>query len=56
MGICFRKAVKEDFHRINELFMEMLRAIYQKDDVKSYQDGDPDDYFIGGEVVCEQQK
>ena len=49
MEICFRKAVKEDFNRLNELFMEMLRAIYQKEDVMSYQNGDLDYYFAGGE-------
>ena len=49
MKIRFRKAVKEDFNRINELFIEMLRAIYEREDVKSYQDGDLDYYFAGGE-------
>ena len=45
MGIYFREAVKADFNRINELFMEMLRTIYERDDVKGYQDGDLDYYF-----------
>lgn len=49
MNIQFRKAVKEDFGRINQLFTEMLRDIYKKDAVKSYQDGDLDYYFAGGE-------
>ena len=49
MGICFRKAVKEDCNRINDLFMEMLRNIYGKEDVKSYQDGELDYYFAGKE-------
>ena len=49
MGICFRKAVKEDCDRINDLFMEMLRAIYGKEDVKGYGEGDLDYYFAGKE-------
>ena len=49
MGICFRKAVKEDCDRINDLFMEMLRTIYGKEAVKSYQDGELDYYFAGKE-------
>ena len=49
MRICYRKAVREDFGRINELFMEMLRAIYGGADVKGYQAGDLDHYFAGKE-------
>ena len=49
MGIVFRKAVKADFNRINELFTEMLRTIYDRDDVMSYRAGDLDYYFAGGE-------
>ncbi|MBP3655429.1 MAG: GNAT family N-acetyltransferase [Clostridia bacterium] len=49
MRICYRKAVREDFGRINELFMEMLRAIYGNADVKGYQAGDLDHYFAGKE-------
>jgi len=49
MNICFRKAVREDFDRINELFIEMLRAIYKREDVKQYQNSDLDYYFAGKE-------
>ena len=49
MNICFRKAVRKDFDRINELFIEMLRAIYKREDVKQYQNGDLDYYFAGKE-------
>ena len=49
MNICLRKAVKEDFGRINELFIEMLRTIYGKEDMQGYKDGDLDYYFSGGE-------
>lgn len=49
MNICLRKAVKEDFGRINELFVEMLRTIYSKEDMQGYKDGDLDYYFSGGE-------
>ena len=49
MNICLRKAVKEDFDRINELFIEMLRTIYGKEDMQGYKDGDLDYYFSGGE-------
>ena len=49
MNICFRKAVREDFDRVNELFIEMLRAIYKREDVKQYQNSDLDYYFAGKE-------
>ena len=49
MEICFRKAVREDFGRINELFAEMLRTIYHKEDAAGYQAGDLDYYFAGRE-------
>ncbi|MBR6574117.1 MAG: GNAT family N-acetyltransferase [Clostridia bacterium] len=49
MEVHFRKAIKEDFARINELFQEMLRAIYGNEDVKGYGDGDLDYYFAGKE-------
>lgn len=49
MNICLRKAVKEDFGRINELFVEMLCTIYSKEDMQGYKDGDLDYYFSGGE-------
>ena len=46
---CFRKETKEEFDRINQLFMEILRVIYERDDVKSHQDGDLEDCFFSGE-------
>lgn len=49
MEVRFRKAIKEDFARINELFQEMLRAIYGNEDVKGYGDGALDYYFAGKE-------
>ncbi len=49
MNVHFRKAVKEDFCRINELFMEMLRTIYEKDDVEGLNESDMAYYFAGGE-------
>ena len=49
MNVQYRKAVKEDFTRINELFMEMLRSIYEKEDVEGLKDGDLDYYFAGKE-------
>lgn len=53
MQINYRKAVKEDFHRINALFIEMLRSIYEKDDVEGIGDGDLDYYFEGKESwIC----
>ena len=53
MNITYRRAVKEDFERINALFMEMLRAIYHTDDVQGHQQSDMDYYFAGGEDwVC----
>ena len=55
MEICFRKAVKEDFGRINELFMEMLRADGKvKNTAKIWLFGDRPS--CGGEVLCEQQR
>lgn len=49
MEVRFRKAIKEDFARINELFQEMLRAIYGNEDLKGYGDGDLDYYFADKE-------
>ena len=49
MNVQYRKAVKEDFTRINELFMEVLRSIYEKEDVEGLKDGDLDYYFAGKE-------
>lgn len=44
-----RIAVPQDAERINVLFMEMLRTIYHKQDVKGYEDGYLAQYFTGGE-------
>lgn len=49
MKMCLRKATAKDFDRINDLFREMLRAIYEKEEVEGYRDGDLEYYFIGGE-------
>ena len=49
MEIHLRKAAKEDFNRINELFRDMLRTIYGRDDVEGYKEGDMDHYFADGE-------
>lgn len=43
----FGKAEKDDFHRINELFVEMLQTIYQTDRVTGYCDGALDRFFDG---------
>ena len=40
-----RTAVPADEEKIRGLFLEMLRTIYQKDDVKGYGDGDLDRYW-----------
>lgn len=44
-----RTAVPADKERICSLFEEMLRTIYDTDDVKGYEDGVLDKYFTGGE-------
>lgn len=49
MAICFRKAVRQDFGRINELFAEMLCTIYDKEDASGYQESELDGYFAGRE-------
>ena len=49
MEYCLRRAVAADFYAINRLFVEMLKSIYEKDDVQGYADGDLDYYFSGGE-------
>ena len=41
------KAEKKDFHRINELFVEMLQTIYQTDQVTGYSEGALDRFFDG---------
>ena len=45
MSLIFGKAEKKDFHRINELFGEMLQTIYQTDQVNGYPDGALDRFF-----------
>ena len=47
MSLIFGKAEKKDFHRINELFVEMLQTIYQTDQVTGYPDGALDRFFDG---------
>lgn len=44
-----RTAVPADESRIRELFLEMLRTIYHKDDVEGFQDGDLDRFWAGDE-------
>ena len=34
-----RKAVKEDKEKIEDLFIQMLRSIYHKEDVTGYEEG-----------------
>ena len=41
------KAEEKDSNRINELFIEMLRTIYNTDQVNGYSDGDLDRFFDG---------
>lgn len=53
MNWMFGKAEKKDFHRINELFIEMLQTIYHTDQVNGYADDDLDRFFDGrDEWVC----
>jgi len=53
MQYTLRKATAADEKRINELFVEMLRTIYKKDDVDGYKEGDLDYYFAGKEdYIC----
>ena len=40
-----RTAVPADEEKIRGLFLEMLRTIYQTDDVKGYGDGDLDRFW-----------
>lgn len=49
MKYSLRKATTEDISRINDLFVEMLQTIYDKEDVNGYNDGDLDHYFSGSE-------
>ena len=45
MKLIYRKAEALDAPRIAELFMEMLRTIYNTDDVQGYEDGYLDKFF-----------
>lgn len=59
MGICYRKALKDDFLAINALFVEMLCTIYGKEDAEGYNEADMHYYFCGGEdwiCVAEDEK
>ena len=48
-----RKAKKEDENRIKELFLEMLQAIYHRQDVCGYKDGYLDKFFENrGDFIC----
>ena len=49
MDCVFRKAKATDTIRIEELFVEMLKAIYHTDDVEGYQNGYLDKFFSGKE-------
>ena len=42
MEYTIRKANRKDEKRICELFIEMLKTIYNTDDVNGYEDGDLD--------------
>ena len=53
MEFALRKAVPSDRAKIEELFIEMLRTIYQKTDVSGYEAGYLDKFFIGaGDWIC----
>ena len=49
MSWTLKKAEKKDCNRINELFMEMLRTIYQTEQVNGYPEGTLDRFFDGGD-------
>ena len=49
MNWFLREAQKSDRRSIEALFLEMLRTIYQTDEVTGYQNGDLDRFFSGGE-------
>ena len=51
MKYSIRKADKKDEKRICELFIEMLKTIYNTDDVKGYDEGYLDHYFADKENV-----
>ena len=49
MDYILRKARSTDTLKIEELFVEMLKAIYHRDDVKGYESGYLDKFFLGKE-------
>ena len=49
MDYVLRKAKATDTIRIEELFIEMLKAIYHTDDIESYETGYLDKFFQGEE-------
>ena len=49
MDYVLRKATLTDASRIEELFLEMLQAIYHTDAAEGYQSGYLDKFFSGGE-------
>ena len=51
MKYTIRKAEKSDEKRICDLFIEMLKTIYNTEDVKGYEDGDLNHYFEENENV-----
>ena len=59
MELTYRKAEASDAERVAELFIEMLRTIYNTDDVEGYEDGYLDSFFSGSEdliYVAEAEK
>ena len=51
MNYTISVAEKSDFSRINELFIQMLQTIHQKEDVSGYAPHDLDDYFKENEDI-----
>lgn len=51
MGYRSRKAISDDEQRIRELFIEMLKTIYHKEEVEGYESGYLDRYWTNGEDV-----
>jgi len=49
MDWTFGKAEKKDFRQINALFMEMLRTVYETEQVSGYPDGALDRFFDGSD-------
>ena len=47
MDYTFRKAVKQDSEKINQLFIEMMQTIRGTDQVNGYNDGYLDKFFDG---------